>query len=506
MKKRSKHNLSHYNLLTAAFGYLTPIQCMEVLPGDSFKQDISIFMRVMPMVAPVMHPVHVSIHSWFVPTRLLWKNFTNFITGGPDGIDNSEPPYYVSSATNNKVGELPDYIGIPTETTGLEFSALPFRAYDMIWNEYYRDQDLQEELLISLEDGEDTTTPCILQRACWQKDYFTLARPWEQKGPAVTVPIQGAQGSITGLVGNATTTISGNGTPTFSNVANRDAKFRSITGALGGDVGGDNFTNAVWTDPALKATTTVNISGNANFDIGEFTINDLREATALQRFQERRSLFGSEFPDYLAYLGVKYSDARLQRPEYLGGGRRTIQFSEVLQTAPGDDPVGTLKGHGIAALKTPTFIRYFEEHGYVISVILIRPKTIYSQGLHRMFSRKTKYDYWQLETQHIGQQEILNKELYAKHTQPDGTFGYINRYSEYRSHPSNVHGEFRTVYNDWHLAREFSNDPALNADFVTCSPSNRIFAETTDNYDKFLIMAQNNVKARRIISQTGDPI
>lgn len=500
MRKRSKHNLSHYNLLTGAMGYLLPVQCQEVLPGDSFKQDTSIFMRTMPLVAPVMHPVHVSIHSWYVPARLVWENFTDFITGGPDGTDVSEPPFFVSSAKNTKVGELADYLGVPPDTTGLKFSALPFRAYNLIWNEFYRDQDLQQPIDISLADGEDTITPVNLLRAAWQKDYFTLARPFEQKGPAVTVPIEGAQGQITGL------TVKPNGSPSFSvpggsSVLSFNYQTQSPTSVdvqpVSGNAGRHNLS---WNDPALK------VEGEANFQIGSLNLNDFREAMAIQRFEEKRALYGSEYPDYLAYLGVRSSDARLQRPEYLGGGRRTIQFSEVLQTAQGDDPVGTLRGHGISALKTPTFVRFFEEHGFVITLMLIRPKTIYSQGLPRMFSRETKYDYWQKEYEHIGQQEIKNKELYAKHSKPDDTFGFINRYSEYRTQPSNVHGEFRTVYADWHLARDFSSDPALNADFVSCHPSNRIFAETTDDYDKFLIMAQNNVFARRLISQKGEPI
>lgn len=523
MKRRSKHSLSHFNLLTTSMGYITPIQCVEVLPGDSFLQDNSVFIRTMPLVAPVMHPVHAEIRSFFVPTRIIWTGFTDFITGGPDGLNADTPPYFIATAENTKLGELNDYLGVPPDIlAGTQFSALPARAYNAIFNEYFRDQDIDEEVPLSLESGEDTTTSFTLQRADWRKDYFTLARPFEQKGVAAEVPIRSSGGAITGLT--ATTTISGNGQPTFKvpttgtgsgnicTTAISPISVSSYTQSHCGKYSSTLFTNnqsgaghyLSWDNPALNATTTVD--GNASFELGAMTISDFREAMALQRFQEKRALYGSRYEDYQAFLGIRSSDARLQHPEYLGGGQRTIQFSEVLQTAEGTDPVGSLRGHGIGALKTRRFMRFFNEHGYVLSILIIRPMSIYTQGLNRMFSRKTKYDYWQAETQHIGQQALLNKELYAASDKGDEVFGYTNKYNEYRHHPSNVHGEFRNYYEDWHLGRKFTATPVLNSDFLKCHPSNRIFAETTDNYDKLLVMAQNSIRARRIISQIGDPI
>lgn len=510
MKKRSKHSLSHFNLLTTSMGYITPIQCVEVLPGDSFLQDNSVFIRTMPLVAPVMHPVHAEIRTFFVPTRIIWNEFTDFITGGPDGLNNSEPPYFLADPANiNRLGELNDYLGVPPEILpGVKFSALPTRAYNAIYNEYFRDQDIEDPLVISMESGEDTTTSFTLQRASWKKDYFTLARPWEQKGVAAEVPISSSGGSITGLT--AQTTISGSvsGPVTTTNAPYLSSGYGQIRVANQnlqmGD--GSSFYYIDHGHPAngLRASTT--ISGNASFDLGSMSISDFREAMALQRFQEKRALYGSRYEDYQAFLGVRSSDARLQHPEYLGGGQRTIQFSEVLQTSEGSDPVGSLKGHGIGALKTRKFMRFFNEHGYVISLLLVRPISIYTQGLPRMFSRQTKYDFWQREIEHIGQQALLNKEIYAASPNGDEVFGYTNRYNEYRQHPSGVHGEFRTYYEDWHLGRKFTQTPVLNSDFLTCHPSNRIFAETTDNTDKLLVMAQNSIRARRIISQVGDPI
>ena len=495
--KRSKHSLSHFNLLTTQMGIITPIQCVEVLPGDSFLQDNSVFIRSMPLVSPVMHPVHAEIRSFFVPTRIIWEDFTSFITGGPDGLDNSVPPYFVADADNCKLGELNDYLGVPPDTlAGTHFSSLPARAYTAIYNEYFRDQDLDEELPISLSSGPDTVTNFSVVRADWKKDYFTLARPWEQKGIAAEVPIKSSGGAITGLT--AQTVISGStGGTRLANVYDSDAPVHTAWT-------GHHPNPHSHTAGGLKATTTV--SGNASFDLGSMTISDFREAMAIQRFEEKRALYGSRYEDYQAFLGVRSSDARLQHPEYLGGGQRTIQFSEVLQTGEGENPVGTLRGHGIGALKTKRFLRFFNEHGYVISLLLIRPISIYTQGLNRMFSRETRWDYWQLETQHIGQQALLNKELYAASTNGDEVFGYTNKYDEYRRHPSNVHAEFRNYYEDWHLGRKFSATPVLNSDFLKCVPSTRIYAETSGNYDQLVVMAQNQIRTRRIISQHGEPI
>lgn len=507
MKKRSKHSLSHYNLLTTSMGIITPIECIDILPGDSILQNNSVFLRTMPLVAPVMHPVRVEVRSFFVPLRIIWDDFQDFITGGPDGLDATVHPYVTVSPDNVKEGELLDYLSVPPSTLpGTHINPLQARAYNAIYNEYFRDQDLEEEVPYSTASGEDTTTSLVLQRASWQKDYFTLARPFEQKGVSAAVPITSSGGAITGLT--ARTTISGQVSGgTFSPADSGSGVGASIKGGvlkIGSNQSG--FVNTSHSHPATGLTASTVVSGNASFDLGSMSISDFREAMAIQRFQEVRGLYGSRYEDYQAFLGVKSSDSRLQHPEYLGGGQRTIQFSEVLQTSEGSEPVGTLRGHGIGALKTRSFMRFFNEHGFLISLMVVRPISIYTQGLHRSFSRQTKYDYWQKEYEHIGQQALLNKELYAGSADGDGVFGYTNRYNEYRYHPNQVHGEFRSYYEDWHLGRKFSEQPVLNKDFISCHPDNRIFAETSDNYDKLLVMAQNSIRARRLISQTGDPI
>jgi len=482
--KRSKFSLSNYKLLTTDMGELTPIGLTEVLPGDTIQQATSALVRVSPLLAPVMHPVQVRIHHWFVPHRIIWDNWENFITGGPDGYNDSEFPTITMPADGGaSVGSLADYLGVPTGVNSLEVSALPFRAYALIWNEWYRDQDLQTKLAISTADGNDTTTSTALQNCAWEKDYFTSARPWTQKGPEVTLPL----GTTAPVTANGDFVLKDSGSSATS-------KFQ--TGGSG---------NAYWQD-------TAGFAGYGQYSSGLLTdlstataasVNDLREAFAIQRYEEARARYGSRYTEYLRYLGVRSSDARLQRPEYLGGGKQTIQFSEVLQTGvttDGDDQegVGNLKGHGIAALRSNRYRRFFEEHGYIITVMSVKPKTIYSQGLPRTWNRRTKEDFFQKELQHIGQQEVLNKELYASHATPDGVFGYQDRYDEYRRSESTIAGEFRTTLDYWHYARIFASQPALNADFVKAVPTKRVNAVQSE--DVLWIMANHSIQARRLVS------
>lgn len=484
--RRSKFSLSHYRLMTGNMGYLYPLAVTEVLPGDTMQQSTSLLIRCAPMLAPVMHPVRVRIHHWYVPHRLCWDEWEDFITGGPDGHDASVFPTINTDPTNGVVaGSLGDHMGLPLGVPSLSVSALPFRAYALIWNEHYRDQDLQPELVVSDASGVDTTTSTTLQQVAWEKDYFTSARPWEQKGPTVTIPI-------------------GTSAPVNA-VYPPPAPWRArvpVTGAANPGPISSNATGEVYSGTLGLG---FDPQGGLNADLSgasAITINRLREAFAIQRFEEARARYGSRYTEYLRYLGIRSSDARLQRPEYLGGGKQTIQFSEVLQTAEGADPVGDMKGHGIGAMRSNRYRRFFEEHGLVISVMSVQPKTMYMQGLSRQWSRRVKEDFWQRELQHIGQQEVLNKEVYAAHTNKEGVFGYQDRYDEYRRKESSVAGEFRqTILNHWHLARDFASDPALNASFVACNPTERIFASTET--DTLYVMAQHSIQARRMVAKMG---
>jgi hypothetical protein len=493
--KRSKFSLSNYKLFSCDMGELIPCGLLEVLPGDSIQQSTQALVRASPLLAPVMHPVHVSIRHFFVPFRLIWDDFEDFITGGPDGMDDSLLPTTTmavgANTWNINVGSLWDYLGGPIIPSGsIEASMLPFRAYTMIWNEYYRDQDLNVESINNTTSGPDTTGNKSLLRVSWEKDYFTSARPWEQKGPAITIPL-GLKAPVKGIG-----VTNGTGAPINSvrESGGTTVNYPFGTGLHDGASGSAmRMTAATGAFPDVFA----DLSGAS-----AVTVNVLREAMALQRYEEARARFGSRYTEYLRYLGVRSSDARLQRPEYLGGGRQTIQFSEVLQTAEGENPVGDMAGHGIAAMRSNRYRRFFEEHGYVMSLMHVRPKTMYMQGLSRTWNRRTKEDFWQRELQHIGQQEILNKELYAAHTTPDGTFGFQDRYDEYRRTESTVAGEFRTSQlNHWHFARDFASPPALNGSFVSCLPTERTFAVPSE--DVLYIMAHHSIQARRMVAATG---
>jgi len=496
--KRNKFSLSHYKLLSCDMGELIPVGLTEVLPGDSIQQATNILLRCSPLLTPVMHPVDVRVHHWFVPHRLVWDDWEDFITGGADGNNTSDfPTITFGGGSGAAVGSLADYLGVTPGVNNLEVNALPFRGYALIWNEWYRDQDLQTELTIDTTDGSDTTTSTALQNCSWEKDYFTSARPWEQKGPSITVPL-GNEAPVRGLyVSNAINTQAITGVQTVGGAATGAA---SMTGNAQAYVASKS---AVGTDPSTAFNAT---NANVYADLtnaSAVTINALREAMALQRFAEARARYGSRYVEYLRYLGVKSSDARLQRPEYLGGGRQSIQFSEVLQTAEGTNPVGELRGHGIAALRSNRYRRFFEEHGFIFTLMSVRPKTIYAQGLARHWNRRVREDFWQQELQHIGQQEVLNKEVYAAHGTPDGTFGFQDRYDEYRRAESSISGEFRTsALDSWHMARIFSSAPALNADFVKCVPTERTFAVPSE--DVLWVMAKHSIQARRLVAQTGN--
>lgn len=475
--KRSKHSLSHYVLSTFDMGSLVPVGHFEVLPGDSVRMSTSCLLRVSPLLSPVMHPVSVRIHHWFVPYRLLWTGFEDFITGGPTGDDSSEIP---STTQTFSEGDLGDKFGVPTGTS-VEVSRLPFRAYNSIYNEFYRDQDLVSE--VSLDSFN-------VQQVAWEKDYLTAARPWTQKGPDITIPV----GTTAPVVP------SGSGIPTFdgpsSDNINRPLNVNKPAFAVQFGTGatlGTGNQSLSWNDPNLEADLSA-VSG--------IPINDLRLATALQRYQEARAQYGSRYTEYLRYLGVRSSDARLQRPEYLGGGKATISFSEVLRTGNSDDAVeegvvGEMKGHGISAMRSRRWVRFFEEHGIVLALASVRPRSMYASGLHRFWSRRVKEDFWQKELEQIGQQEVYNREVYAAHSSPDGIFGYQDRYSEYRHMPSYVAGDFRSTLNDWHLARIFGSNPTLNADFVKCVPSKRIHADQTS--DVLWGMFSHSIQARRLV-------
>lgn len=495
----SNFNLSHYKNATFNQGYLIPMGLMEVLPGDIFRHKTSMLLRTTPLLAPVMHPVHASIHHWFVPTRLIWEDFEKFITGGEDGDDASvAPTVTVNTGTGWAVGSLADYFGLPTGVDDLTVSALPFRAYNLIFNEWYRDTQLQSKVAISKASGADATTATALIRRNWEKDRFTSARPDPQLGAAVTMPL-GTEAPVRGL-GMAP------GASYASTPAVRETGGVSVTYS-GGASPIDTGTNRLYVEEDDANSGYPKIFADLS-EATAATINQLREAWAIQKFMENRNRAGGRYPEYLRLLGVNYSDSRLQRPEYLGGGRQTVQFSEVLQTAPAEidteeTPVGNMAGHGIGALGSNRYQRYFEEHGYVITLVSVKPITGYFQGIPKLWSRSTKYDYWQKELQHIGMQEVYKKEIWAA-ASPTAVLGYQDAYDDYRRIENSVAGEFRTTLNFWHMMREFSGEPSLNSAFIQADPTDRVYATGSSSH-QILAMANHSVKAKRLIAASGKP-
>lgn len=529
--KRNAFNLSHERKLSLDMGKLVPIFCTEVVPGDTFRVNSEVMMRFAPMFFPVMHRIDVYVHYFFVPNRIIWNEFEQFITGGDDGkADPIFPRIRITQSNWDEwsqyhgfSGSLSDYLGVPsvpapaTSDDYVDISMLPFRAYAKIYDEYYRDQDLIDPLDKSNASGifTDLDEVPYLQDRAWEKDYFTSARPWAQKGDQVTLPITGTADvqlvdewqdqTWTGpdplFVTKGATTIPGE--PRFVRLNHENSRdqlpFRASEGAIGSI--DENFKLAY--DP--QGTLKVNLQ-----QVSAATITELRRAFQLQKWMERNARSGSRYTEVLrAHFGVKSSDARLQRPEYLGGGRQKVSISEVLQTSEtsANSPQGEMAGHGISIGSTNRFKAFFEEHGYVIGIMSVLPRTAYQQGIPRHLQKFDRFDYFWREFAHIGEQEIKQSEIYLQGSKEanNATFGYAPRYSEYKYIPSTVHGDMRSTLNAWHLGRIFASNPQLTEEFVKANPSNRIFNVTSGNYHHLWCHIYNNVKAIRPMPVFGEP-
>lgn len=496
----SMFDLSHKHKLSGNMGNLIPVMIMDAVPGDRVRCASSVLCRLAPMVAPMMHEVNVYTHTFFVPKRLLWDNWVNYITNQKVGGVLPAHPYFEYDGADYT--KLMDYAGIPPAAAGLnthKIDPMFFAAYQFVWNEYYRDQNLQAAVDYKLVDGIQTTgiynSIKTLRRRAWEHDYFTAALPFAQKGDAVEIPVSGdvslkpttaLPGKILAALGHGA--IGGTG---------GDVRTDNAGGLINAPNGGGLNVDSVYDPNGTLEVTNVNT-----------TINDLRKAYALQRFLEKMARYGTRFTEYLrGVFGVQSSDRSLQRPEYITGSKSPIVIGEVLNTsATATQPQGDMAGHGVSYGGSDYGSYFCEEHGIVLTLLSVLPRTAYQQGIPKMFLKvNDPFEHFVPDFDHIGEQEILKKEIYADSADPDGTFGYIPRYCEYKFMNSRVSGDFRTTLDFWTMGRIFSSEPALNDTFIQCDPTHRVFANTNPADDKLWMLVDNSIYANRLMSRYSTP-
>lgn len=498
---RSQFNRSNGFKTTFNAGDLVPCFVDEVLPGDTFNLRMTAFARLSTPLTPFMDNLHLDTFFFFVPCRLVWNNWEKF-NGQQENPGDSTSflvPQQVSPAGGYAIGSLQDYLGLPTQKAGYTHNALPLRAYNLIWNQWFRDQNLQNSVTVDKGDGPDTVTNYTLLKRGKRHDYFTSALPWPQKGPSVSLPL----GTTAPIVLNTADTTSRVKIKTLANAQGPHAALWSLDDAnTDGDLGtAAGFPNLLKIDP--NGTLLANLSSAT-----AATINQLRQAFQIQKTYERDARGGTRYTEIIqAHFGVVSDDARLQRPEFLGGGSTPVIVNPIAQTSAATaqpTPQGNLAAIGTAVVNRHGFTKSFTEHGYIIGLMSVRADLNYQQGLDKMWSRNTRFDFYWPELSHIGEQAVLNKEIYcqgtAGGTADDAAFGYQERYAEYRYKPSKITGQFRSsaaqTLDMWHLAQNFTSLPALNATFIQDNPPvDRVLAVPTQ--PDFLLDAFFDLKCAR---------
>lgn len=505
---RNMFDLSHEVKLSGKMGKLIPFLIEDTIPGDIFKQRAEIMLRMAPMLAPIMHRVDVFTHYFFVPNRLIWNEWEPFITGGPDGTSAPVPPYltlgqlYLADPDYIAESSLADYMGLPAMPTAestMEISSLPFRAYHLIYEEYYRDQNVEVAQPLELTSGQETTDQIHrimpLKNRAWEKDYFTSALPWTQRGLEATLPFDINYLEVTNVFD------AGTGEPLTS------GEFLQGDTLLAGQL------TAGTSAGTGKHTARIE---NIDTDAIQVTINELRRTVRLQEWLEANARGGARYTEQIfVHFGERVPDYRLQRPEYLGGSKQPVVISEVLASATTEGAdngqVGDMAGHGLSVGRQSSFSYKCVEHGWIIGILSILPKPAYQNGVARKFLRTDKFDYFWKEFANIGEQAILNAELFmddADDVANRATFGYTPRYAEYKYSSDRVSGQFRSSLSYWHLTRQFTSLPTLSDTFIQCDAfaqgMNRIFYVTTD-IDNLWIQIYNHLKAYRPMPYFGVP-
>ena len=483
--KRSTFDRSHGLKTTFNAGELVPIYVDEALPGDTFSCNLTAFSRLATPIHPTMDNAFMDSHFFAVPVRLVWDDFEEFMgetktykAAGTDRLDGTPdftvaapiPPTITAGGSGEAEQSLSDYFGIPTKIAGLEFSALWHRAYTLVWNDWFRDENLQAPKTLLTTSGADATTYALLNRGK-KHDYFTSALPWPQKGADVTIPL-GTTAPITGF-GKATQTFAETSVQPYESTGSQ------ATYAKAAYVDFDTVQGRFFVEEDPDNSGYPNVHADLS-DATAATINQLRLAFATQKFLEIQARGGSRYIEVIKnHFNVTSPDARLQRPEYLGGGSSPVNISPVAQTSSTDatTPQGNLSAIGTTVLSGHSFTKSFTEHTIVIGMVSVRTDLTYQQGLNRMFSRETIYDYYWPTLSTIGEQAVKNKEIYAQGSAADETtFGYQERYAEYRYKPSSITGKFRSnatgTLESWHYAQEYSALPLLGDSWIQVTDTN----------------------------------